>query len=245
MSQFLKKNAKLFYILFAVFSGLLIILACAYMTPYTTITVKFNQKFLDGLIPAVTADNPNLNTFCKRAYTYFVTDAGQTFSSGTELFQYLYNLMYSVDQQIQRANDLVLYLGIVSLVMVAIMMICANHSRKKFYISNLVSGVVCPAVSIVFGIITLIANFGCIAPLNANFNSLNWGSLANQQLTYTDAQEWIKVGDTSHFDLSSVWFVVYGIIIILFIVSCGALLAYNVYRYLDTKKQLAAEKVGA
>ena len=245
MSQFLKKNAKLFYILFAVFSFLFVILACVYITPYYTIAVKFNSDFLSGELQAVASDNLYLNTWCKKSFTYFVGDAGQTFSSGSDFFVYMFNMMYDYDQQIQAANNLVLNLGVVSLVMVAIMMICSNHSRKKFYISNLVSGIVCPAVSIIMGIITLVANLSCISPLNANYITYNWGSLANQQFTYTEAQTWIANGDTSHFSLTPMWFVVYGVIIILFIIAAGALLAYNVYRYKLTKKELAQEEVGA
>ena len=234
MSQFLKKNAKLFYILFAVFSFLFVILACVYITPYYTIAVKFNSDFLSGELQAVASDNLYLNTWRKKSFTYFVGDAGQTFSSGSDFFVYMFNMMYDYDQQIQAANNLVLNLGVVSLVMVAIMMICSNHSRKKFYISNLVSG-----------IITLVANLSCIAPLNANYITYNWGSLANQQFTYTEAQTWIANGDTSHFSLTPMWFVVYGVIIILLIIAAGALLAYNVYRYKLTKKELAQEEVGA
>lgn len=246
MSQFLKKNAKLFYILFLVFCGLFLILACVYITPYNTIAVKFNQKFLNGQVDAVYTGNNYLENFCKNAEInkVFVSSEGVVLGSSEKLFTYMFNLMYDFDQCMQRTNDLILRVGVISAVMVAIMMICSNHSRRKYYISNLVSGIVCPSVCIVTAAIALISNINCIGVLNANYEALNWGSLANQQAIYKSAQTWYINGDLSHFQLNSTWFIVVSVFIVLFILSAGALLAYNVWRYKETKKQLALEEAG-
>lgn len=244
MSQSLKKNAKIFYLLFAVFSGLFLILACAYITPYFDITVKFTDKFLNGDIPAVVTGNNYLDNFCKGTLDQFNEKYSMGFAKSSDYFNYLFNVMYDFDQQLQNVNNMILTLGCVSLVMVAIMFICSNHSRKKYYISNLISGVVCPAVIIGFAAFVLVLNVLCIVELNSNLELYNWCALANSQATYKEAQTWFINGDTSHFHISSLPLIIYSVIIVLFIVCAALLLVYNVLRYKDTQRELKlAEEV--
>ena len=249
MSQFLKKNAKLFNILFLVFGFLFIVLACVFMTPYYQITVKFDNDFLTGEIPSLVGANANLNTFCKGTYSFFVTDGGQTFAGGAykPFYDYMYNLMFDCDQLLQAANDMVLSLAVVILVMGAIMMICSNHSRKKFYISNLVSGVACPAIAIIVAVITLVLTLRCVPFIQANFNSINWGALGNSpSKEISDAAiELCRAGDTSQFLISTKWLIIYSVFYVVFIVAAVLLMIYNISRYMDTKKQLAAEEAVA
>lgn len=249
MSQFLKKNAKLFNIIFLVFGFLFIVLACVFMTPYYQITVKFDNDFLTGEINSLVGANANLNTFCKGTYSVFVTDAGETFAGGNyrPFYDYIYNLMFDCDQMLQAANHMVLSLGIVILVMGAIMMICSNHSRRKFYISNIVSGVACPAIAIIVALITLILTVRCVPFIQENYNTLNWGALGNSPLkSVSDAAiEWCIAGDTSHFIINTGWLLVYSVFYVVFVIAAVLLMVYNVYRYKDTKMQLALEEAVA
>lgn len=223
MTQFLKKNAKLIYLIFGVFSFLFIILACLYMTPYNRIAIDYNPDF------ETTGE-------VKKLLGLF------TFSAGTKTdYGYLYALMYDTNKSLQLGNNLVLYLGVVSLVMLAVMLICANASRKKYYISNLVSGVVCPSVSIIMSIIAIVTSVIALGQINSDLEMINWGALSNADL-YTQAVEWFNAGDTSHFIISTTPLIIYIVIMILFALASAALIAYNVFRYLDTQKQLRASK---
>lgn len=219
MTQFLKKNAKLFYILFAVFSFVFIILSCVFMTTYNRIAVDYTEDFLITGRPTILT---GMSTFCRK--------------TGMQ-YDVLYGTMFDVNSDLQVANNMMLYLGAVSLVMVAIMLICANASRKKYYISNLVSGVVCPSVCIIMGIITIVFIIICVGDINANYEVLNWGSLANGDY-YNRAAEQFKANDTSGFTVSATPLIIYIVIIALFIIASGAMIAYAVYRYLDTRKEL-------
>ncbi|MDE5715618.1 MAG: hypothetical protein K2I42_05745 [Anaeroplasmataceae bacterium] len=226
MTQFLKKHAKLFYLIFGIFGFAFIILACFYITPYNNTAVNYNSEVLSGEIQSIQKGNEYL--------ALFSIDTDYKFSE-------LYQIMFKFNRSVQTANNMILYLGVVSLVMLAIMFICANVSRKKYYISNLVSGVVCPAITIIFAIVTLIFNFLPLSSLSKNYDALNWGALGNQ-ITYQTAIDLWKANDTSQFMLSSLPLIVYGIVIIIFILVTGMLLAYNVFRYMLTKKELS-EKV--
>ncbi|MDE5547332.1 MAG: hypothetical protein K2M84_06800 [Anaeroplasmataceae bacterium] len=220
MTRFLKKNAKLFYILFAVFSFLFIILSCVFMTTYSRIAVDYTEDFLISGKPTVLI---GLNTFC--------INTGISYAE-------IYGLMFDVNAVLQNANNMMLYLGAVSLVMSAIMFICTNATRKKYYISNLVSGVVCPSVCIIMSIITIVFIILCVGEVNANYDLLNWGSLANGDY-YNRAVEQFKAGDTSAFSVNATPLIIFIVIIALFIVASGAMIAYAVYRYLDTRKELS------
>lgn len=224
MTQFLKKNAKLFYILFAVFSFVFILIACFFMTNYNRIAIEYTQDFLITGKPTILT---GLNTFCKKT--------GFAYAD-------LYGLMFDVNANLQLANNVVLYLGVVSLVMVAIMFICANATRKKYYISNLVSGIVCPSVCIIMGIVAIAFMAICVGDINANYETLNWASLGNSD-NYNEAANMFLNGDTSAFYVNSTPLLIFIVIVVLFIVASGALIAYNVFRYLDTKKELTLKSV--
>lgn len=223
MTQFLKKNAKLIYLIFGVFSFLFIILSCIYMTPYNKIAIDYNADF------ETTGE-------VKKLLGIF------NFTAGTKTdYGYLYTLMYDTNKTLQFGNNMVLYLGVVSLAMLGIMLICANASRKKYYISNLISGIVCPAVSIIVGIVAIVASASALGSLNSDLEMINWGALSNADM-YKDAVQWYKAGDTSHFIISTTPIIIYIVIMVLFVLTSAALIAYNVFRYLDTKKQLLASK---
>ncbi len=226
MTQFLKKNAKLFYILFAVFSFVFIIIACLFMTNYNRIAVEYTQEFLISGKPTILT---GLNTFCKK--------------TGFDYAE-LYGLMFDVNANLQAANNMVLYLGVVSLIMVAVMFICANATRKKYYISNLVSGIACPSVCIIMGIVAIAFMAVCVGDINVNYDTLNWASLANSD-NYNEAATMYlnNPNDTSAFYVNSTPLIIYIVIVVLFIVASGALIAYNVFRYLDTKKELNLSSV--
>lgn len=230
MTQFLKKNAKIIYLAFGVFCFLFILIACVYITPYNGTAVVYNEQYLNGVITGLDGPNSELVAFC-RAVGYDFDDT----------FYY----MFSFNQSLQTANNMMLTLGVVSLIMFAIMMICANASRKKYYISNIVSGVACPIVCILVAIVTVVCNLLPSAYLldPELYEIINWAALGND-ITYLTTIEWYKAGDVSHFTCTMTPLIIYTVILVLFIIACGSLIAYNVFRYKETKRELSqSEKV--
>lgn len=229
MAQFLKKHAKLFYLIFGLFGFFFVVAACFYITPYSDIAVNYNREVLDGNVTSIMTKNENLALFC--------IDTGIVFND-------MYQILFQFNQKLQTANNMYMMVGVVSLVMLAVMAICSNLSRKKYYISNLVSGVACPAVSIVVAIIALVFNFIPLGSLSKNFDLINWGALGSQ-VNYEKYVEQYKSSpqDTSSFSINSTPLILFGVVLIIFIVIAGLLIAYNVYRYLATKRELAQERM--
>ncbi|MBD5390462.1 hypothetical protein HDR67_00400 [bacterium] len=232
MAQFLKKHAKLFYLIFGVFAFFFIVAACFYITPYNETAVVYNQEFLDGLVTSVKTGNNSLNLFVQ----------------ATEICTYdtMFNTLYNFNQELQTANNMYMMVGVISLVMLVVMAICSNLTRKKYYLSNLVSGIACPGVSIIMAIVALVFNFIPVGTLSKSesYNLINWGALGNQVSWEKAATSYAEnPADTSSFAINSVPLIIFGVLLIVFIVVCGLLIAYNVFRYLATKRELAQEKV--
>lgn len=230
MTQFLKKNAKPIYIVYGVLCFIWLIVACVYITPYARTLLQFTQLELDNP-GSINMDNPTLLAFCSG-----IASEGKT---GIELYNDYFLVLFNFNQKLQTVNNMLVTLGVVSLVTFAAMLICSNISRKKYYISNLVSGVAGPAINIVLAIVVLVLNLMCLGPLNENYEMLNWGALANnQRIGAASVIEWYRAGDISHFEFNSVPLILYSVLIIVFILVSGLLIAYNVFRYLDTRNEL-------
>ena len=229
MAQFLKKHAKLFYLIFGLFGFFFIVAACFFVTPYNDTAVNYNQEVLDGVVTSIKTQNENLVLFCNRT--------GITFDT-------LYQTLYNFNNELQVANRMYMMVGVVALVMLVIMAICSNLTRKKYYISNLVSGVACPAISIIMSIVALVFVFLPMGTLAKDYDLINWGALGNK-VAYESAvaQYLASPRDTSSFKINSTPLIIFGVILIVFILVCGLLIAYNVYRYLATRKELAQGKV--
>ena len=165
MAQFLKKHAKLFYLIFGLFGFFFIVAACFFVTPYNDTAVNYNQEVLDGVVTSIKTQNENLVLFCNRT--------GITFDT-------LYQTLYNFNNELQVANRMYMMVGVVALVMLVLMAICSNLTRKKYYISNLVSGVACPAVSIIMSIVALVFVFLPMGTLAKDYDLINWGALGNK-----------------------------------------------------------------
>lgn len=230
MAQFLKKHAKLFYLIFGLFGFFFVVAACFYITPYSDIAVNYNQEVLNGNVTSIMTRNENLALFC--------------IDSGIMSFDSMYQVLYKFNQELQTANNMYMMVGVVSLIMLVIMAICSNLTRKKYYISNLVTGVACPAVSIIMAIIGLVFNFLPLGSLSKNYDTINWGALGNQVSYEKAVEQYLSTPrDTSSFKINSTPLIIFGIILIVFIAVSGLLIAYNVYRYLSTKRELAQERM--
>lgn len=226
MTQFLKKNAKLIYIIFGVMCALLIVIACVFMTPYNGTAVAYNKDYLQGIEAGLMSTNPGL--------VAFTIAAGYNFS---DVFYY----MFVFNRGLQTVNDMILYSGLVSLIMFAAMMICANASRKKYYISNLVSGIACPIVCIIMSIITIVLAFSAITPLfdPEMYELLNWCAIGNTNEAFTAAIETWRNQDTSGFTVTITPVILLSVYFVIFIIANVGLILYTVFRFKETKKELA------
>lgn len=265
MSQILKKRAKLIYIIMFALSLLVFVSSTVYITAYNDTALNYKKNVLTDPKAVTATGNDNLYLFIEYLSDFEAEGVEEAefnyeYKDFTDNYGKVFRSMFDFNQNLQLTNNSIFYLGLFSMAMVAVMCICANASRKKYYISNLVSGVACPAATIVFSGVTLAFNIIAMVSLNANWELINWGALGNQNHTniiYTDPNgiytspeaitpvvKWFIEGDTSHFCLSNNTLIIYSIILVVFMICNGLLIAYNVFRYLDTKKELRLEGLG-
>ncbi|MGM9971720.1 MAG: hypothetical protein ACI35W_04865 [Anaeroplasmataceae bacterium] len=74
---------------------------------------------------------------------------------------------------LEDANNVILYLSIILIVVFAVMCIFGNKYRKKYYISNLVVGCAGSTIGIAFAVTCMIFDIKALNALNANFDALN------------------------------------------------------------------------
>ncbi len=276
MSQFLKKRAKLIYILMFAISLFIFVSSTVYITAYNDTAVDYTKEVKENPNATSLDGNDYLFSFIKKLHDINtkdnVNEAFFNFNYGSfepgrvyienivvkkyDSFNIAFRSMYDFNQKLQTTNNSLFYLGLFALAMVAVMCICANASRRKYYISNLVSGVVCPTATIGFTVFVLIQNFQAMAFLGKYWDLLNWSALGNQNIpsetyqingveyTTTPVIKWFIEGDTSHFCLNYNSLIIYTVFLVAFIICNGLLIAYNVFRYLDTRKELKLEGLG-
>lgn len=120
------------------------------------------------------------------------------------------------------ANNLMLYLLLISLAGIAIMCIFGNSSRKKLYKSNLIVGIVVPLIVLVVTIITLVYVIQSISIFNENFEVLKaYDASINPNPDYNFT--------SSGLILALILLIVFGVIVI-----CYS--AVNTLKYFKTNK---------
>ena len=264
MSQFLKKKAKLIYLIMFAFSLFIFVSSTVYITEYNDTALNYKENVLEDPSATTATNNDFLYAFITdlKFFEDEGIDAAEfnfeygNFKKNDSGFKKVFRAMFDFNQDLQKANNSIFYLGLFSMAMIAVMCICANASRKKYYISNLVSGIVCPGLTIGFSLTTLLFNVLAMVSLSQSWELINWGALANKNLpkvTYSVGEvskevspvvQWYIEKDTSHFELSYNTLIIYSIFLGVFIISNALLIVYNVWRYKETRRELSLEGLG-
>lgn len=146
----------------------------------------------------------------------------ESFASNQEAIDFYRNFWFDI----QSANNLLFFTGIGTLALFAVCCICGSFSRKKYYISNLVSGVITGTFAIIMSILVIVkcaSIYGQFSLITADVNNyLQCNSLLG------------SAGVSSTINGNNCFI---GIITgVIFILLSAGFIAYNVYRFLYTKK---------
>ncbi len=135
--------------------------------------------------------------------------------------------------EIQNANDVMFYTGLISLALVAICGITGSFTRKKFYISNLVSGCVTGLFGIVMSIIMVVMSMNIYSDFQKITLDVDYYLQAN-----------ILAGGSNITDVvnGNQCFIGVAVGIIFGILSAG-FIAYNVFRFVKTRQFVKSEKL--
>ncbi len=232
MKKFFSNHSKIFFIIFLVLGFALLISCVAYATEYTHVhvfyqisngKVLFSQDYGNDVLGLT-----NLNVYqgfekAKDVYPNGFTDD-------------LARTVYDFQKNLASVNDFIVISGIVTLIAVAALFIFSNHSRKVYYKSNLIVGIVSPAIVIIFNIVLLIRNALLMGRFNANYDLLNWVSVLQNLTTTTYASQHPEV-IPDLYSCTSTTFIIYTVIFIIMIVYSALIIAYTVFKYNETKER--------
>ena len=107
----------------------------------------FTESGWKDLLYSGSKTNGNNNFFGQCLYYNSVVFPGQR--------QEAASFYYQIWDDIQAANNMIFYVAIWAFVFIAIAFICGNFSRRRFYISNLVSGLLYSVVTIILSIVSM------------------------------------------------------------------------------------------
>ena len=144
MKSFLTKNAKLIYFIYGVLLAAVLISALFFMTQYRYIRVNYDLKWGEVLFSETSSMNKTNQTYL---YDFFYNN---NVGGYTGDFNKYARIVFDFKNSLDAFNDLIVTFSIIGLICFAGLLICANHSRKVYYKSNLILGIVFPLVVIVF-----------------------------------------------------------------------------------------------
>lgn len=140
---------------------------------------------------------------------------------------------YDLWKDLQSANNSIFYLSIIGFVSIAVACIAGNFSRRKFYISNLVCGLIYPIVTIVCSIIALVkmvALSGEFASCTEDFQTYYELQIAKQQKYNLSTDGITKISGDS---------IIYYYVILVIAIVCACAFAYfTIRKFLKTYPRL-------
>jgi len=79
-----------------------------------------------------------------------------------------YKFIVDYREQLNSFNTGLLWYGVIGLIVFAAMLIVGNHNRNVYYITNIIFGVICPLIMIIFGIVLLVKDLNLLSQFNEN-----------------------------------------------------------------------------
>ena len=174
MANFFKNKAKLILIIYLILIAALIIYSLAFMTMYNHVHVIYKVDDITKEISFPSSSSYNIastkvSNYYAQVYFASATSLPTGLTTGAGGFVKNYGqTVFNYTMALNSYNELLVVVGIVSLVAVAFMFIFANSSRRIYYTSNVVIGVVAPLVVAVMSLIAMIQSFGVMSQFSEN-----------------------------------------------------------------------------
>ena len=131
------------------------------------------------------------------------------------------DVILSIRSKVQTSNDFIFYLFVVGIVGYIVMCIFGNNYRKKLFKSNFIVGIVAPAITIIFSIITLILIMNAVSYYGTNAQEI---------------EDFYMLYNTSLDDYKTTGLLVLAaILVIVYIVIVAGYLVYTILKYKQTK----------
>ena len=235
--NFLTKHSKAFYYAYGILIAVLIVAGLFYASQYCDVRVLYSITNDGVVIEPNTADN--LNRTNSYVYDYFAsTQYGFSASGLNSNFATYAMSVYDFQVALSNVNDLIVILGLVSLICFALLLVLSNHSRRIYYKSNLFGGILLPLVVVILNIFLLAKNLEVMGVFEANsvlFNvvALMQGDskIRNSQTQYAELQ--------SKFACNSSTFIIFTFLFIIVIAYSVFMIVYAFLKYKATAEERA------
>lgn len=240
--EFLTKKSKLIHILFGVICFTLLISAIIYMTQYANIRVIMKQSTdgalsLNGAVKGSSNGEPYFNG---EGLNYNITNFWRIHQELGEVRDALWTT-YEFNQSLNLFNQLIVVFAVISLVLFAIMMIMGNHSRKIYYNSNLIVGIVVPACVAVFSIVLIAMNSNLMGRFNQDYELFNYISLLTNESGDVVGTIVSQMTDLEQvqtlFNCNSTTFALYNVYFSFILIATLAMMGYAIFRYVTSTEK--------
>ena len=234
MLNFLTRHSKLFYIIFGVLNGALIIGACFYATNYAHIHV-FYQLNANGA-RSVTADTTNSIGYSNTMlYSFFSAGKATGYSSN---FNDYVDTVFLFQDYLNGFNTAFVAWEFACLVCFAFLLVLDNHRRRIYYLSNLIGGILIPLAILFVNVGLLVNNLALMGLFNSHSELYNVVSvLQNPSVNYLAEQRANLDAIKEWFDCNSFTFILFTVFFIIIIVYSALVALYSIFKYKATAEE--------
>lgn len=266
--KFLTKNSKILYMAYGILIAVMFLAALYFMTNYTHVHVYYTLESSGALSAFDRTTETAIGYSNKNLFDYFSKYAGMVIkdkegvvlvdgaawlenNSGTQAafmaafpdaanFATVYApIIYNFQVEMSAFNDLIITFALVGICCFALLLVFANHSRRIYYKSNLVAGIILPLVVVVFGIVMIAKNVGLMNTFNDNQELFNAVSvLQNPNLSATAYQK-DYTNLQSLYSCNSTTFIVFTALFAVIIIYSLFLAVYAFLKYNATAEERA------
>lgn len=234
MFKFLTNHSKVFYIVFGALIGAVIVAGCFYMTNYANLHLFYSLNANGAKVASSGDAHPMgysnyflFQFFADGKATGYNSDFGATYANTVLDFQ---NGMNSF-------NTLIISLEFVSLICFALLLVLANHSRRIFYTSNLVGGIVLPLTIIILNVVLMINNLGLMGKFTENQELFNLVSVLQDPKINADVYQHDFAYAKGFFSCNSITFILFTVLFVIVIVYSALILLQTILKYKATAEE--------
>lgn len=247
MLNFLKNKAKFIFIIYLIVLFCTLLFGTFYSTQYSNIhfaysftgdTVEINSS---SRFSELGKSNSDVWNYFSNATDkieeldslYGRTNRESNFENSGKKFD-IYNFQISLSS----FNSKIILFTFISIICVAILFVFGNHSRKVYYKSNLIIGILIPCVIIAFSIVLFVGNSNVMSLFSANellfrvvgvFMDSNTGTQVARQYR-TDHQALLNASSS----INNTSFIILDVLLIVVVLYSILVIVYTIFRYKES-----------
>lgn len=232
MKKRIDKITKAFVMLFGIFAFVLLVWSLIYFDAFRNL-----KTTLYGTDNALDMTDRSIRMVLQKMFPADVTVDGSTMAG----YAYAWNKTNDFYRFAQSFDHALCIFSIVMIVLWAVTLIIGNHSRSKYFLSNLVSGCALSMVGIIYGIVILVKNAQVGSLFNQNKEFLNVYDLI-YRLTPTVAIRYANDGTLLNYvELKNSPTTITTLLVIIFICISIANLVCTILKYIVSNRKVVQD----